>query len=145
MAADSFVFTRSARSPRNLMLLALWWLVLAVLAFGLNASPVIIALLALASLPALYDIGMGATSELHITPADIIWRSGRRGGTLPRGQLKSVRLDTRLDLSLRMTLITHQGGKTRLPYECVPSAGEIEAALSAQDIPYQRHHFTLMS
>ncbi|MEP5153955.1 MAG: hypothetical protein ABJQ89_13130, partial [Planktotalea sp.] len=61
------------------------------------------------------------------------------------GMLKSVRLDTRLDLSLRMTLIPHQGGKVRLPYECIPKAAEIEAALTAQDIPYERHHFTLMS
>ena len=124
---------------------ALWWLMLAVLYLALEASPVILWLLSLASLPALYDIGKGATAELRIDERDISWRSGRRGAHLPRGQLKSARLDTRLDLSLRLTLITHQGGKIRLPYECVPSANHIEAALSRHDIPYERHHFTLLS
>ncbi|MGH1577619.1 hypothetical protein [Planktotalea sp.] len=142
---SAYRFSRSSRTPRALIIVALWWVVIALLGLVLNAAPIIIAVLALASLPALYDIGAGATSELNITDKDISWRSGRRSGTLARGQLKSVRLDTRLDLSLRMTLITHQGGKIRLPYECVPKANEIEAALKTAGITFERHHFTLLS
>ncbi len=142
---SEFIFKRSARSPRALAFVALWWIVLLLLYALLNAAPFLILVLAAISLPALYDIGKGATSELQITEADILWRSGRRGAKLPRAQLKSVRLDTRLDLSLRMTLLTHLGDKIRLPYECVPPAAQIEAALSAQDIPFERHHFTLLS
>ena len=123
---------------------ALWWLVLLALYTLLDAAPLIILVLALFSVPALFDIGKGNTAELRMTHSDILWRSGRRSAKLPRGQLKSVRLDTRLDLTLRMTLLTYQGGKVRLPYECVPPAAAIEAALKAQDIPYERHHFTLL-
>jgi hypothetical protein len=132
-----YAFKRSARSPRAVGFVALWWIVLFALYLFFNAAPV--------SLPALIDIGKGATSELQITQSDISWRSGRRAAQLPRGQLKSVRLDTRLDLTLRMTLITYQGSKVRLPYECVPPAQQIEAALKDQDILYERHHFTLLS
>lgn len=145
MDANEYTFTRSSRTLRAITMVALWWAVIVVLYFVLSAAPIIIAVLALASLPALYDIGAGATSELSITDKNIAWRSGRRGGTLPRGQLKSVRLDTRLDFSLRLTLLTHQGSKIRLPYECIPKANEIEAALKNQGIAFQRHHFTLLS
>jgi hypothetical protein len=140
-----YAFKRSARSPRAVGFVALWWIVLFALYLFFNAVPVIILGLAIVSLPALIDIGKGATSELQITQSDISWRSGRRAAQLPRGQLKSVRLDTRLDLTLRMTLITYQGSKVRLPYECMPPAQQIEAALKDQDILYERHHFTLLS
>ena len=142
---SEYVFIRAARSPRAVAMVVLWWLVLILLYLALNASPIIVLGLAFISLPALFDIGAGTTSELRITGSEVAWRSGRRGAQLPRGQLKSVRLDTRLDLSLRMTLLTYQGGKVRLPYECVPVASVIEAALKEQGIPYERHHFTLLS
>lgn len=142
---NEYTFTRSARSPRAVAWVALWWAILLAVYFALNASPVIVLVLAAISLPALYDIGAGSTSEFQITNAEIKWRSGRRGAHLPRGQLKSVRLDTRLDLSLRMTLITYQGTKVRLPYECVPPTDAITAALTAHDVAFERHHFTLMS
>lgn len=140
-----YSFTRRARSPRTLIALGLWWAVLAAAYFIVHASEWVVLILGMFSLPAVYEIGANSVSGLEIDGKRIAWHSGTRGGHLPRGQLKSVRLDTRLDLSLRMTLETHQGGKVRLPYECVPAAAEIEAALTAQDIPYARHHFTLMS
>lgn len=142
---SAYTFTRSARNPRAVAWVVLWWIILLAIYFALNAAPIIVLVLACISLPALFDIGAGSTSEFQITQAQIKWRSGRRGGHLPRGQLKSVRLDTRLDLSLRMTLITYQGSKVRLPYECVPPTDTIIAALTAHDIPHERHHFTLMS
>lgn len=145
MDDSDFIFTRASRSPRAVAVVVLWWLALIILYVVFNAAPLILLILGIISLPALFDIGAGATSELRITHADIIWRSGRRDAKLPRGQLKSVRLDTRLDLSLRMTLITYHGGKIRLPYECVPNASQITAALDAQGIAHERHHFTFLS
>lgn len=137
-------FKRSARSAQALIFVALWWLVLALLYILVNAAPLIVITLGVASLPALIDIAKGGAAHFQITESDIKWQSGRRTGQLTRASLKSVRLETRLDLSLRMTLVTHLGDKTRLPYECVPPASQIEAALGAQKIPFERHHFTLM-
>lgn len=145
MGASAYIFSRSARSAAAIGWVAAWWAALVILYFVIDAAPVIVLLLGAISLPALFDIGAGATSTLRIDAQKIEWRSGARGAHLPRGQLKSVRLDTRLDLSLRMTLITDQGGKIRLPYECVPKANAIEKALKSYDIPYERHHFTLLS
>lgn len=142
---SNYSFKRSARSPRAVAFVALWWIVLWQLYLFLDAAPFIILGFALVSLPALIDIGKGTTSGLDITNAEVSWRSGRRSAKLPRGQLKSVRLDTRLDLSIRMTLLTYQGDKIRLPYECVPPAAQIEAALKDHQILYERHHFTLLS
>ena len=140
-----FTFQRAARGPRAVGFVVLWWLIIFALYAFLNGSWVILAILALCSVPALLDIYRGTSAALQITAKKIQWRSGKRAGSLARGQLRSVRLDTRLDLSLRMTLLTYQGEKLRLPYECIPKASDIEAALKAQDIPYERHHFTLMS
>jgi hypothetical protein len=39
---------------------ALWWAILLAVYFALNASPVIVLVLAAISLPALYDIGAGS-------------------------------------------------------------------------------------
>jgi aminopeptidase N len=140
-----FTFQRAARGPRAVGFVVLWWLIIFALYAFLNGSWVILAILALCSVPALLDIYRGTSTALQITAKNIQWRSGKRAGSLARGQLRSVRLDTRLDLSLRMTLLTYQGEKLRLPYECIPKASDIEAVLKAQDIPYERHHFTLMS
>ncbi len=140
-----FTFQRASRGPRAVGFVVLWWLVIFALYAFLNGSWVILAILALCSVPALLDIYRGTSAALQITAKDIQCRSGKRAGSLARRQLKSVKLDTRLDLSLRMTLLTYQGEKLRLPYECIPKASDIEAALKAQDILYERHHFTLMS
>jgi len=140
-----FHFTRSARSPRALIFVTLWWLVLFVLYTALDASPVIVVILACASLPALYDIYTGGTAELRIDEKNIHWRSGRRLGQLALTELKLMRFDTKLDMSVRLTLLTHHGAKVRLPYECVPAGAEIEPYLTENGIPFEKHHFALMS
>ena len=137
-------YEKQARTQRTLAILGAWWAMLAVLYFGLGAHPGIVAVLLLFSLPAVYDYGANATATLELTDRDIRWSSGRRSGAMPRAQIKRVRLDTRLDLSVRMTLETHQGGKLRLPYECVPKLKSLEAGLRSADIPFQRHAFSLI-
>ncbi|MGB7317785.1 MAG: hypothetical protein WBC85_07445, partial [Planktotalea sp.] len=116
MDVDAFHFERRARSPRAIFFIALWWAAIALLHFAIQANPWILLLLALVSLPAIYDLGANASAILTIDAQHIAWRSGQRGATCPRAQLQKVRLDTRLDFSLRMTLIPHQGRKIRLPY-----------------------------
>lgn len=142
--AEPFVFTRSARSLGAGVIVTAWFFACFSLYFLLNAHPVIAAGLSIFALPALIDLLRGSLSSLQIDAREIRWSSGGRGGQMPRGQLKSVRLDTRLDFSLRMTLQTHQGEKLRLPYECVPPAKELAAVLRAHDIAVERHHFALM-
>lgn len=125
-------------------MLAAWWLGLAAIYLLFDANEWIVLGLFAFTLPSLYDIGANSTARLDMDMHEIRWQSGKRGARLPRAQLKSVRLDTRLDLSLRMTLITTEGGKIRLPYECIPKAADIEEALSNLNIPFERHHFTLL-
>lgn len=144
MSTAPYVFRRMARNPRSIGIVALWLTGCGALYVMVNAHPVIAGALAAFSLPALYDIVKNSQSDLRIDGKQIAWRSGRRSGDMPRGQLEKVRLDTRLDFSRRMTLYTHQGGKLRLPYECVPPIADIEAALQAHDIAVERHYFALI-
>jgi len=144
MSEAPYRFTRSARAARSVILTAVW-LMLCLQAYVIfEAHPGIVGVLAVFALPSLYEIAVGATSVLEVDDREVRWHSGHRSGAMPRGTLKSVRLDTRLDFSLRLTLQTHQGGKLRLPYECVPPAAELTQALTRHDIPFERHHFALM-
>ncbi len=56
-----------------------------------------------------------------------------------------VLLDTRLDFSVRASVVLADGGrKIRLPYESTPPHKALEAALLARGIAVQRHHFSLI-
>ena len=110
----------------------------------LDSHPVIAVGLALFALPALVDMLRGGRASLQIDDKEIRWQSAGRTDHLPRGQIRTVRLDTRLDFSRRITLLTHQGGKIRLPYECVPPKSELIGALTEHGLPFEQHHFALM-
>lgn len=58
--------------------------------------------------------------------------------------IKTVRLDTRLDLSIKATLILHTGAKMRLPLDAVPPSAAFEEALKQRGILVERHHFRLV-
>lgn len=134
----------AARSPRTLIALGAWWAGLIGCYLFLDASMWILMPLALVTLPALYEIGKGAVATLEIDNSEFRWTSGSRGVRLPRAEVARVRLDTRLDFSLRMSLVLHNGKKVRLPYECVPPRKSLEAELTARQIEIERHHFSLM-
>ena len=77
-----FTFQRASRGPRAVGFVVLWWLVIFALYAFLNGSWVILAILALCSVPALLDIYRGTSAALQITAKDIQWRSGKRAGNL---------------------------------------------------------------
>ncbi len=140
----AFHFERNARTSRTAAALIAWWVGLALLYLLVQAHPGILAGLLLLSLPAVYEFGANASSSLAFTEDEISWRAGRQGDALPRSGLKRVRLDTRLDLSVRMTLERHQGRDIRLPYQCVPPMTTLEAGLKAANLPYVRNNFSLI-
>lgn len=137
-------YQASSRGPRAFLALGLWWAGLLAAALFLDASIWILLPLALVTIPALYEMGKGAQATLEIDSEEIRWASGRRAAKMPLADLDRVRFDTRLDMSLRMSLIPQTGRRVRLPYECVPPRKALESELAARGIAVEKHHFSLM-
>ncbi|WP_425038280.1 hypothetical protein [Primorskyibacter sp. S187A] len=146
MGADKpWRFEASARGPRAFLVLGLWWglVLLGLWAIELNIW-IALALLTF-SLPAIWELVRGATAYLEIDKTHVRWGSGRRSGEVARNEIGKVRLDTRLDFSLRMSIVLHNGRKIRLPYECLPRAARLKAALDQAGLAHEHHHFSLLS
>jgi len=55
-----------------------------------------------------------------------------------------MRFDTRLDFSVRITVVTADGTRLRLPYDALPPHKGFEAACQAHGLRTERHHFALL-
>ena len=139
-----FVFEQQARNMRNLVIVLGVWAILFVAWVWLEAAPWIIAFLAAFTLPALYDLIRNPRSGLRLDSTTLTWFSGRRQGTLELSEIDHIRLDTRLDFSVRVTAVLTTGRKIRLPFESTPPHQAFEDALTARGVKTQRHHFQLM-
>tara|TARA_R110002049_G_scaffold23545_2_gene83224 strand:- start:35657 stop:36091 length:435 start_codon:yes stop_codon:yes gene_type:complete len=143
MTAD-FTYHRSARSPATFITLALTLAALGALWLWLDAALWIVGFLTLFTLPALWDIITNPQSGLTLDDHRLAWFSGNRHARLRHGEIDHIRLDTRLDFSVRATAVLTTGRKLRLPFESTPPHQAFEKALTARGIATQRHHFTLM-
>lgn len=118
------------------------WMGLGAAFFLLEAAPWLLALVAIATLPATWEFLTNPASGLDLSDRELTWFSGRRHVTLARGEIERIRFDTRLDLSVRATAVLTTGKKVRLPYECTPPSQLFEAELTARGIRTERHHFS---
>ncbi len=132
------------RRPATLMVLLLIWAALLAAHTLLDAAPVIIAPLALFTLPALYDVVADPTAEFHLDSETLSWRAGRQQAQIAISEIDHLRLDTRLDLSVRLSVVRPSGHKIRVPYPATPPHRAVESAAIAAGIPLRRHHFTLL-
>ncbi len=132
------------RQPATLIVLLLIWSVLFAAYMLLDAAPVILVPLALFTLPALYDLLADPTAEFHLDNESLSWRAGRQQARISLCEIDHLRLDTRLDLSVRLSVVRPSGHKIRVPYPATPPHRAIEAAATAAGIPIKRHHFSLI-
>lgn len=137
-----FTFARRGRSAASGAAAGGWLAALAVLWLGLDAAPLLAALLALPLLPVLIDLIRNPSSGMRITARQIEWHSGRLSAAVQLAELDHVRLDTRWDFSVRATLVLADGQRIRLPQEATAPHRQLAAALSARGIACTRHHFT---
>jgi hypothetical protein len=128
----------------TLITLVTIWILLAVAMVRFDASVWMVWIGALATLPALYDLVTARVSLLRLTDAVLNWQSGKRNGSVTLQDIKTVRLDTRLDLSIKATLVLHTGSRLRLPLDVVPPAQAFEDTLRARGVAVERHHFRLV-
>jgi hypothetical protein len=142
---DDFSYVSFGRSRKTLMVLISIYAALVFMIMHFDAALWVMGIVAGFTLPALWDLWANRTAGLTLSRETLNWHSGNRGSDIPLSDIKKVRLDTRLDLSVRATIIPHQGRKIRLPYEATPPHRALETALTARNIKTERHHFNLFS
>ncbi|MDF3414095.1 hypothetical protein HKX54_06485 [Sulfitobacter sp. M57] len=140
----AFTFAAQGRNLRTAVVVLAVWAALMVLWMAFDAAHWLVALLALFTLPACLDLTRNPVSGLTLTGNDIAWYTGRRNATVALAEIDHVRFDTRLDFSVKVTLVLKTGAKLRLPFEATPPHHALEAALSAQGLTTKRFHFQLM-
>ncbi|MEM6303516.1 MAG: hypothetical protein AAF744_02290 [Pseudomonadota bacterium] len=138
-----FAYRTAARSPATFLAFAAVWAALIAAWVWLDAAIWILAVIAAFTLPALYDLVMGPEAGLTLEADEMTWFSGRRTATLPYSEMAHMRLDTRLDFSVRATAVLQTGRKIRLPFEATPPHRAFEEALQARGLKVERHHFQL--
>lgn len=144
MTTGPYVFHSRARTPRAMLTLGLLYLLLVGAWLWLDAALWIIVLIFVFSLPALWDMIANPASGLTLDDTAVSWHTGKREAQVPREEIDHLRLDTRLDFSVRATLVLGTGRKVRLPFEATPPVQPLVAACEDHALPIKRFHFQLM-
>ena len=142
--AEALNFERQGRQPRAMLVLACVWAVLAFLYWRFDAAPWIVGLFAAFTLPALWDQIANPMAGMRFTKSHVNWNSGGRTAEILWSQVDHVRLDTRLDLSVRATFALVTGKRVRVPFEATPPVETLATALEARGVRVERHHFSLL-
>lgn len=140
---EAYVYAAQGRNSRTLSALIIAWAVLAALYLFLNAALWIILLLALATLPALWDLWRNPSAGLVLDDSALLWHSGRRHAEIALSEIEKVRLDRSWDFTIRAIVVLHTGRKLRLPVESTPPTEALAAALEARQIKHERNPFSL--
>ncbi|WP_170769236.1 hypothetical protein [Ruegeria lacuscaerulensis] len=138
-----YTFTRQNRTPRVLAILLCVYGVLIALVILFDAAWWLMALLALTTLPALWDFARGTSAGLTLGPDRISWFTGARQAEVNLADIDHVRMDTRWDFSVRVSLVLRSEKKIRLPDESTPPHREFERLLQQAGLRVKRHHFTV--
>lgn len=139
-----YSYETTGRNRATLIVVTLVWIALALAVRLLDAALWLVGIVALFTLPAIYDLLSARRSGLSLGPEGLGWFSGKRDGTVMWNQISHIRLDTRLDLSVRATVHLITGRKIRLPLEATPPAETFEKVLTERGVKVERHHFSLM-
>ncbi|WP_171122559.1 MULTISPECIES: hypothetical protein [unclassified Ruegeria] len=138
-----FTYTRHNRTPRTVVILILVYAALISLVILFDAVWWLIGLLALPSLPALWDVVRDTSAGLSLDQNKLNWFTGNRTAEVKLSEIDYVRFDTRWDFSVRVSLITISGKRIRLPDESIPPHTEFESIFERAGIRVERHHFSV--
>ncbi len=137
----ALVFARRGRSAKVAVVLAAICAALGLALFRLQAAPWVVALLALPTLPALWDLLTNPSAGVRLTDQRLEWHSGRRRGSIPLARIDRIRFERRWDMSMRVRVLIKDGRPVQLPPESLPRWQMFERALSDHGIATERHHF----
>lgn len=139
-----YAFQTTGRNRKTFVVLICVWGALLGAVLLLEAAFWVVAILGLFTLPALYDLISGRRAGLSLDDAGLSWHAGRRTGDIAWPRISHLRLDTRLDLSVRASAVLVSGRKVALPLEATPPADHFEQVLNDRGIKVERHHFSLL-
>jgi hypothetical protein len=142
VAAEPYTYSRQGRSRTTLWVVLGIWAALIAAILLVDAAPWLMGLIAAFTLPAVWDLWHNPAAGLELDGQGMHWFTGKRSASLDWSDIDRIRLDTRLDLSVRASAVLQSGRKIRLPYECTPPHQRLEAELNARGIRTERHHFS---
>ena len=137
----AFTFTRQNRNQRTVLILIGVYAMLIALMILLNAVWWLMALLALTTLPALWDVIKDTSAGMELTDETLRWHTGQRRGQLKLSEVDRFRFDTRWDFSVRVSAVLKSDKRVRLPDESLPPHKQFEMVLNQAGFAVERHHF----
>lgn len=140
----AYVYETTGRNRATLVTLAAVWAAILGAIAVFDAALWLMALIALCTAPALYDIVSARKAGLRLDETGVHWHAGRTSGEIAWAKIDHFRLDTRLDFSVRASAVLVSGRRVRLPLEATPAPDTLEHALTARGQTVRRHHFSLL-
>ncbi|MCR9126923.1 MAG: hypothetical protein NXH82_12455 [Rhodobacteraceae bacterium] len=144
MTGEVFEHATSGRSLRTALVVGAVYAALLAAILVLGAAWWIMALVALTTFPALWDLWTDRGAGLRLDNETLRWHAGRHHAELDLREIDHMRFDTRLDFSVRVSAVLPNRRRIRLPYESLPPHKALETALTARGIRVERHHFSLL-
>lgn len=120
------------------------WAMLMAAYIWLDAALAVLLVLGAFTLPALYDLIINPRSSLTLDADTLRWQSGRQHAEIALSEIDHLRFDTRLDMSVRLSVVRPSGVKIRVPYPAAPPHAAFEALAKEAGLKTRRHHFSLM-
>ncbi len=139
-----YSYSSCGRRPATAITVAALWAVIAAAYVFFDAAPVFVALVGAFTLPALYDLIANPRSTLTLDQTHLRWASWRQQAEIALREIDHLRFDTRLDLSVRLSIVRPSGVKIRVPYPATPPHRMFEPLAQQAGLKTRRHHFTLM-
>ena len=143
MTAPDYSFVRRGRSNRAAFAIIVTYVLIALAMALFDAAWWLMAIIALFTLPALFDYWRDTKAGLSINDTDLAWYTGSRKGQLGLFEIDVMRFDTRWDLSVRVSAVLKSGKRVRLPYEALPPHKVLEQEFETRGVRVERHHFTV--
>lgn len=137
----AFTFTRQNRNPRTVLILIGIYAALIALMILFDAVWWLMVLLALTTLPALWDIVKDTSAGMELNDDTLRWHTGQRQGELRLSDVTRFRFDTRWDFSVRVSAVLKSDKRLRLPDESLPPHKKLEEVLQQAGFTVERHHF----
>ncbi|WP_050602812.1 hypothetical protein [Ruegeria sp. 6PALISEP08] len=138
-----YTFARQNRNTRTLVILASVYAGLMALVVLFDAAWWIVWLLALVTLPAVWDVVQNTRAGVQMDQNAIRWFTGKRQGEVMLRDIDFFRFDTRWDFSVRVSIFLQSGKRIRLPDESLPPHHDLESILTEAGFRIERHHFTV--
>jgi len=140
-ADPDFTYGTVGRNWTTLITTAVVWVVLTTLIVKVDMALWLAGIVFLFTLPAVYDLITARASGITINAQQVAWYAGKQDGDIPKRLIEYIRLDTRLDLSVRCTLVLYSGQKIKVPFESCPKHQELEQQLHNFKYKTRRQHF----